>query len=372
MEVDLDALVANVRALAGLCSPGCKLAPVVKADAYGHGAVRVARALCDAGVGAVCVATLDEGLELRAAGLECRIIVLFEVPPAGLGEAIAAGIEPSVGTEEGFDAVLALTERDRKRLDVQLKLDTGMSRQGLRFDRLEQYRGRVTALAGSVRGVWTHLADGADPRTADEQLDRFDAMVDLLRTWGVEAERHASSSSAILTGRGTGYEMARPGLAVYGVLPDELYGRGLPSPVPLRPVMAVRARPSRLMRLPRGAEVGYGGTHVVSEQALVALFPLGYADGMRREMGNGRSDALHAGHRSPIVGRVSMDSCSADVTAVAAAGTVDRDSVFTIVGSDGSTSQTAEDLARIVDTVPHDVLVGFGQRLPRLYSGPTS
>lgn len=368
-EVDLGAIVQNVEAIASLCAPTCRLAPVVKANAYGHGAIEVAAALRRADVGAVCVATLDEALTLRNAGLDLRILVLFDIPARALPDAMDTDVELTVGTAETMDALLALPERDRRRLTLQLKLDTGMSRQGIRFDRLESVREQVTALAGSIRGVWTHLADGADPRSAGDQLRHFDEMVGELWSWGLEAERHTSASSAILAGYGTSYEMARPGLSVYGVLPDEWTDRGLTTSIKVRPAMTVRARAARLDWLPAGAQVGYGGTFVLPERSLIALLPLGYADGIRRGLGNGRSSVLCAGARAPIVGRVSMDSCTVDVTALADR-SLDRNSVFTLVGADGPESVTVEELARVVETVPHDILVGLGQRLPRTYRAP--
>ena len=367
VEVDLDAIVANAGRLASLCASGCRSAPVVKANAYGHGAVPVSRALVDAGFDALCVATLDEALELRSAGIGVRILLLYEPPARAIGEALDARVEVTLGTREGLMAARALSATDRRRIGIQLKLDTGMSRQGLRHDRIEEFEDDLRALAGAVVGVWSHLSNGADRVVTTAQLGRFDLAVGWLRGLGIDAERHTSGSAGILAGLGTAYEMARPGLAVYGVVPAEWADSAVPLPIELVPAMAVRARPVRAEDLEVGARVGYGGTFEVTEPTQVTLLPVGYADGLRRSLGNGRSCVIHSGVKLPVVGRVSMDSCTVDTTALGPGRLVDRDSVFTLVGSDLGQTTTIEELARTAATVPQEILLGFDDRLPFVY-----
>jgi alanine racemase len=174
-----------------------------------------------------------------------------------------------------------------------------------------------------------------------------------------------AASAAILSRRGTGYEMARPGLSLFGVVPAEYEATGSPLPISLRAAMTVRARAERLEWVPPGTRVGYGGTFETAEPTLLALLPLGYADGLRRNLGNERSSALHRGSRFQIVGRVSMDSCVVDATAAGEGLT--RESVWTIVGRDGGESITIEEVARLGGTVPQEILVGFDDRLPIVY-----
>lgn len=295
VEVDLGAIVANARALGSLCAPGCHPAPVVKANAYGHGAVPVSRALVAAGFDTLCVATLDEGLELRAAGIDARLLLLYEPPMHALGDAIDARLEVTVSTRDGLEAVRRLSGDRRRRLRLQLKVDTGMSRQGLRYDRIEASEGALRGIAGSVCGIWTHLVDGADPAVAAAQLAHFDTVVAWLRGVGIEGDRHTSGSAGILSGFGTGYEMARPGLSLYGVVPAEWQDTGRPMPIGLRPAMSVRARPVRIEWLEAGEHVGYGATFEVTRHTLVVLLPIGYADGWRRNLGNGRSSVIRSG-----------------------------------------------------------------------------
>jgi alanine racemase len=367
VEIDLAAIGANARALGSLCSPGCVIAPVVKANAYGHGSVPVSRALGEAGCGVLCVATLDEAFELRSAGIRTRILLLYEPPLHALGDALLANAEVTLGSADGLEAALALPAADRRRLAIQLKIDTGMSRQGLLADRMERVEAQLRSLAGSVRGVWTHLANGADRATATAQLGRFDRAVSWLRDIGIEGERHTSGSAAIMAGYGTAYEMARPGLALYGCCPAEWPDTGMALPIPLRPAMSVRARPSRVEWLPVGARVGYGGTFEVKKPARIALLPVGYADGMRRDLANGMSCVLVSGRKVPVVGRASMDSCTVDVTELGADVPIGRHSVFTLVGRDGNQVVAIEELARAARTIPQEILLGFDRRLPVSY-----
>jgi alanine racemase len=365
VEVDLAAVVENARTLEGLCSPGCLAAPVIKANAYGHGAVPVGRALADAGFGVLCVATLDEALELRSAGLRGRVVMLYEPPLAALTTAIDAGVEVAIGSPEGMDAILRLPVADRTRVRVQLKIDTGMSRQGLRFDTLGRLGDGLRALAPTVTGIWTHLSDGADRMRADRQLERFDAAVEELRGLGVSAPRHSSGSAAILCGRGTGYELVRRGLALFGIRPAEIGDRGAAMPVALRPAMAVRAQPVRVVTVPSGTEIGYGGTYTTTRTTRLATLPVGYADGLRRTLA-ASAFALLGSARAPLVGRISMDSCAVDVTDL---GNVTRDSVFTLLGEDGGQTITVEQLATEGGTIPQEILLGFDDRLPQIYHG---
>ena len=292
---------------------------------------------------------------------------MYEPPLAAIKNALERDVEITVGTPEGLTAMRVLAPAERGRVRIQLKLDTGMSRQGLRVHGLDRYEADIRALAGQVKGVWTHFADGADRIGTNAQLELFDQAIAWLRGLGIDAERHTSGSAAILAGLGTAYEMVRPGLALYGLTPAEWNDRGLALPAKLTPVMSVRARAVRLEHLPSGTRVGYGGTFEVAQPAWIALLPVGYADGWRRTLGNGRSFALHSGEKVPVVGRISMDSCTLDVTSLAGIASLGRDSVFTLVGADGDARITIEELARVSGTIPQEVVLGFDDRLPMVY-----
>lgn len=361
VEVDLDAIVANAEALSSLVPPDCGLAPVLKANAYGHGAVSVANRLVEVGLNVFCVATIDEGLELRAAGLRSDIIVLYEPPPHAFQEGVEATLQIGIGSREGLQSAVRLPRELRARARFQLAIDTGMTREGLRRPDVLRLLGLLRRLGGSLAGVWTHLADGADPVRVRQQLDEFDSIASVLAAHGLGAPRHAAASAAILSGHGINYELVRPGLALYGAVPSEYSALNRSSPVVLRPAMAVRGRPTRVASVPRGTRVGYGGAFMTKRRARLATVPIGYADGLCRSLGNGRGIALVNNQRAPIVGRVSMDSSVVDVTGVDRVG---KSTLFTYLGRSGSNTITLEALSEAAGTIPQVLAVGFGARLP--------
>lgn len=367
VEVDLRAVVANARALADRLGGIARVAPVVKANAYGHGAVPVSRVLAEAGFGPFCVATVDEGIQLRDAGFDGQIIVLYQPPLRALPYAAEVGLDVTLSSSEAVELVVQLPAAELERLRLQLKIDTGMTRQGLRPDDLEALHSPLRSLAKCVSGIWTHFADGADRELTDIQLASFDNAVAMLRSFGVEAPRHVAGSAAVLAGLGQRYEFARPGLSLYGAVPTEFSDHIGSTTVELQPVMAVRARSVRIANVPRGTAVGYGGTFVTERPSRLATLPLGYADGLRRSLGNGRGFALTSGRRVPIVGRISMDSCVVDVTDMR---DQDRATVFTLVGTDGADAITLEEISLRAGTIPQEMAVGFDSRLPYAYAWP--
>ena len=367
VEVDLGAVVANAQALAERLGGVARVAPVVKANAYGHGAVPVSRALAAAGFGPFGVATVDEAIQLREAGVGGSIIVLYEPPLGAFPDAAQMGLDITLGDPRTVELVSQRPLVERERLRLQLKIDTGMTRQGLRLDDLEALRRPLRVLAGSVRGIWTHFADGADRELTGVQLARFDDAVATLRNLGVEAPRHVAGSAAVLAGVGRRYEFARPGLSLYGAIPAEFSEHSGPAGIELRPAMAVRARSVRLADVPTGTAVGYGGAFVTERPSRLATLPLGYADGLRRSLGNGQGCALGAGRRVPIVGRISMDSCVVDVTDIEG---IDPATVFTLLGPDGADAITLEEISQRAGTIPQEMAVGFDSRLPYTYAEP--
>jgi alanine racemase len=367
VEVDLGAVVANAQALAERLGGVARVAPVVKANAYGHGAVPVSRALAAAGFGPFGVATVDEAIQLREAGVGGSIIVLYEPPLGAFPDAAQMGLDITLGDPRTVELVSQRPLVERERLRLQLKIDTGMSRQGLRLDDLEALRLPLGVLAGGVRGIWTQFADGADRDLTDVQLARFDDAVTTLGNLGIEAPRHVAGSAAVLAGVGRRYEFARPGLSLYGAIPAEFSEHSGPAGIELRPAMAVRARSVRLADVPAGTAVGYGGTFVTERPSRLATLPLGYADGLRRSLGNGQGCALGAGRRVPIVGRISMDSCVVDVTDIEG---IDPATVFTLLGPDGADAITLEEISQRAGTIPQEMAVGFDSRLPYTYAEP--
>jgi alanine racemase len=371
LEIDLDALVANLRLLGRLAGPGVPIRPVVKADAYGHGAVPIARALEAASADGFCVATMDEALELRAGGLERPIQVLYPVPVAWIAEAargrIAVTASDPVLLDELFEATAALPPA--MRLDVELEVETGLGRGGFSDATAVEAARRIAAAPGCrLGGLWTHLQAIADPAGTGLQVERFEAVVDAIVAAGIELpRRHVAASAALLVDGVAAYDGVRPGLAVYGLEPDELREAGISSAISnsLRPVMSLVARPVRVAELPAGWGISYGPSFRTSRPSRIATLPVGYGDGWSRGLSN-RAAAIVRGRRVPLVGTVAMDAVMADVTDVPGPPVTVADE-FVLLGSDGDQRITVAELAQERTTNSWEVVSGMARRLPRVY-----
>ena len=370
LEIDLDALIANLRLLGRLAGPGVPLRPVVKADAYGHGALPVARALEAAGADGFCVATMDEALELREGGVERPILVLYPVPVAWVAEAARRRISVTASDPVLLDELLAAASRAAGApLDVELEVETGLGRGGFADAAVVDAARRIAGAPGCrLRGLWTHLQAIEDPGGTGVQVDRFEAVVDAVVGAGIELPpRHAAASAALLVDGAAAYDGVRPGLAVYGLEPDELREAGISSAISdsLRPVMSIHARPVRVAELPAGWGISYGPTFRTARPSRIATLPLGYGDGWSRRLSN-QAAALVRGRRVPLVGNVAMDAVMADVTDVPGPPVGVRDE-FVLLGSDGEERITVAELAQERTTNSWEVVSGMARRVPRVY-----
>ena len=363
-EIDLDAVRTNVRTLAGVASPAALMA-VVKADGYGHGAVPVARAALDAGAQWLGVALVEEGAELRAAGIDAPVLVLSEPPPPAAPAVVALGLTPVAYTRPGIDALAkAVADTGADPLAVHLKVDTGMHRAGCDAS-------DARALAESIatrdelrlEGVLTHLAvaDEPDNPYTPQQLDRFDVVLDELRRAGLAFDVvHAANSAALLEFADRArFDLVRCGIAVYGVPPAP----GLAGRVPLRPAMAVKARVSHVKRLPAGARLSYGLRYTMPREGTVATVPVGYADGVPRALSATGGEVLIGGRRHPMAGTVTMDQLMVDVGDAA----VEVGDEVVLLGRAGDAEITADEWAERLGTIGYEIVCGIGRRVPRTY-----
>jgi len=345
--------------------------PVVKADAYGHGAVPIARALEDAGADGFCVAAIDEALELRAGGVERPVLVLYPVPAGWTAEAAHSRIAVTAGDPVLLDELLAAAAiiSPSLPLDVELEVETGLGRGGFADVGAVDAARRIAAAPGCrLRGLWTHLQAVEDPGATAVQVDRFEAVVDAIVGAGIRLPpRHAAASAALLVDGVAAYDGVRPGLAVYGLAPDELRGAGISSAISdsLRPVMSLIARPVRVAELPAGWGISYGPTFRTSRPSRIATLPLGYGDGWSRQLSN-RAAAIVRGRRVPLVGNVAMDAVMADVTDVPGPPVSVADE-FVLLGANGSERISAAELAQERTTNSWEVVTGMARRLPRVY-----
>lgn len=358
-EVDLGAVQHNLREVRRVAGASAVYG-VVKADAYGHGLVPVARALERAGVDGLCVALVEEGVVLRTEGVRVPILILNGAYGSDHARVLAAQLTPVVYSLQEVESFARAAAG--RAVDVHLKLDTGMARLGVPVASLGSFLDALQAFPSvRVRGVLTHLssADTDDAVTA-AQLDRFDAALLEVRRHGHAPDLvHAANSAATYRHARARYSMVRVGIALYGVTPAPGVGGEL------HPAMRVRTEVLALRALPTGAPVGYGETFRTTRASRVATLPIGYGDGLLRAA-SGRGVVLIRGRRCPMVGAVSMDLTTVDVTDVSDCALGDE---ALILGQDGADRITAHELAAACDTIAYEVLTGLSHRLPRRYRG---
>jgi alanine racemase len=374
LEIDLDRLAGNLELLRDALPPGVRIEPVVKADAYGHGALAVARTLEIARADGLCVATLDEALALRAGGIRLPISTLFPIPPDGAVEAARRRITISAGDGTLLERTLAVARRSwadgsrRRVLRVIVEVETGLGRGGFGAAELGRAVDRIRATPGvRLVGLWSHLAAPDDVLLSGRQWRRFEHLAASPAVAGRDVARHLAASGAILAGTAPALDVVRPGLLVYGIVPDGLTvdERLATLADRLRPVMRLLARPVRVADLPAGHGVGYGPSFVTRRPSRIATLPLGYGDGWARALSN-QAVALVRGRRVPLVGTVAMDAIMADVTDVPGP-PVGVDDEFVLIGEQDGERIDAVEVAQGRTTISWEVVTTMARRLTRVY-----
>lgn len=364
-EVDLDAIRANVRELVAVAHPAQVMA-VVKADGYGHGAVPVSQAAIEAGAAWLGVALVEEGVELRRAGIDAPIMVLSEPPPESAPAVVEHGLTPVVYTSTGIEALAKAVVGSARpgALGVHLKIDTGMHRVGCTASE----SGPLVESIGSreelrLEGVMTHLAvaDEPDNPYTDEQLDRFASILDALPGAGGAPEVvHAANSAGLLAhGDRARFDLVRTGIAVYGVAPaPELADR-----MPLRPALVLKARVAHVKSLDAGERLSYGLRYRMDRPGTVATVPVGYADGVPRNLAHVGGEVLLGGRRCRIAGTVTMDQLMVDAGDL----TIEVGDEVVLLGRQGDEQIRAEEWADRLGTIAYEIVCGIGPRVPRVY-----
>lgn len=367
-EIDLDAVRENVRALRER-APRSELMAVVKANAYGHGAVECARAARQAGATWLGTATPDEALALRAAGLEGRIMCWLWTPGGPWREAVEADVDVSVSGMWALDEVREAARAAGRTARVQLKADTGLGRNGCQPADWEALVGAAVAAEAEgtvkVTGVWSHFACADEPGhpSITLQLDAFREMLAYAEKEGIDPEvRHMANSPATLTLPESHFDLVRPGLAVYGVSPAPEIGT--PAQLGLRPAMTLKASLALVKTVPAGHGVSYGHHYVTGGETTLALVPAGYADGIPRHA-SGAGPVLVAGKVRRVAGRVAMDQFVVDLEGDRARA---GDEVV-IFGDAERGEPSAEDWAQAAHTIAYEIVTRIGGRVPRVYLG---
>jgi alanine racemase len=364
-QVDLGAIRSNLRATqvflaTGLVQP--RVIAVVKANAYGHGAAEVGRALEDAGAAMLACADIEEGIVLREAGVTLPILVFGALSVSDLEGIFTHDLTPTISTPSAARALQAAAARHDTRLHCHLKIDTGMNRLGFRHDNVRRTLPEVAASRNlEIDAIYTHFAtaDNPDHPAFNEQRERFEAATRVLPEIGIPVRaRHAANSAALLRDERVWFDFVRPGLLLYGVVPPPLA-----STLTLRPALSLHSRIVAVKGLRAGEAAGYGLTSPVEHPASIAIVPAGYADGLDLRLA-GRGAMLVRGRRVPIVGSVCMDMTLLDVTGMEAA---PGDEVI-IVGDQDGESMTVRETAAAIGTIPYELLCRVGSRIQRMYT----
>ncbi len=360
LEIDLGAIIHNFHVIEERVGGHTTVMPVVKADAYGHGAVPVAQELEKAGAGWFGLATVDEALELRGAGVRGRMLILGCSAPQRAKEIVAADLTPTIMTP--VDALAFAAAAGDRPLPVHIKVDTGMCRMGVRHDQIADFCQQVRDLHNlDFEGIFSHFADaGLDPEFSALQIDNFRQAVAVAeQILGPFKWQHMAASAALLLYHDKPFNMVRPGISLYGAV-EAVTGDQRP---PLKQPMTLKARLALVKRVVPGDKIGYGCTYEVKQLQHIGIVPVGYADGYSRHLSN-NADVIIRGRRRPVLGRVSMD-----VTVVSLGQEADCEpgDEVVLMGRQGEEQITVDELARRAGTIPEEVFSCMGKRLPRIY-----
>jgi alanine racemase len=364
VEVNLDALAHNVLTLKSWLNPETKLMAVVKADAYGHGAVNVAQTALAHGADSLAIATLAEGVELRNSGITAPILILGAINAVEDIQAVVAwNLEATICNPEQAVVFQHTLARLGKSLAVHLKLDTGMSRLGTNWQSAVAFVALVKSLPNlKIASIYSHFstADEGDRTIMNLQHQRFQTAIAQLKAVGLNPPQiHLANSAATLGDRSTHYDMVRVGLALYGLYP----ATHLSQVLKLKPVLQVKAKITQVKTIPPGEGVSYGRKFITQAETKIAVVGIGYADGVPRNLSN-RLQAIVAGQLASQIGSITMDQLMLRVDHLP---DVQPGDIVTLIGQQNQFKITADDWADKLDTISWEILCGFKHRLPRIF-----
>ncbi len=361
-EIDLGAIAFNFREIRKLVGPAVKICPAVKADAYGHGAVQVSRTVLAEGAEMLGVATVEEAVELREAGIEAPILVFGVLLDEQVSDVIQWDITPMVCSRSFAGKLSSQAVASGKRVKVHVKVDTGMGRVGVLPDEAVEFVLDILKLPGlEIEGIFTHFpcADDDDQSFTRRQIAEFREIIERLEAEGVSIPiRHTASSAAILVMPDSHFNMVRPGIMLYG-----LYDFDIPCGVELLQAMTLRTRIAFMKEVQPGVSIGYGRTFLAHRPTRVATLPIGYADGYSRMLSN-RGAALVQGRRVRVIGRVCMDQIMVDVTGIPDAAVGDD---VVLYGTQGDENISIREIAGLASTITYEIVCSVSKRVPRIW-----
>jgi alanine racemase len=361
--VDLNALGWNFRQIRSKVGSQVKVLSMVKANGYGHGAAAISKALAAEGSDAFGVATTEEGVELRQAGICTPILVLAGAYPDQVDQFFDNSLTPVIHALASLEELDAIVHRRKKSLNVHLKIDTGMGRIGLLAAEFNSWLPKIKTLkALKIEGVFSHFshAESVEGSYTRQQLRTFQGIVERLRAEGIFPSLvHLANSAATITLPQAYFDMVRPGLMLYGIYPSP----AMASQICLKPVLSWKTRILQLKKVPAGSSISYGQTFVTKRESFIATLPIGYADGYPRLLSN-RGEVLVTGKRAPVAGRVCMDLTMIDVTDI---GKIQQGDEVVLLGRQGDAEISADDMAAWADTISYEILTSIGARVPRIH-----
>lgn len=361
--VNLSHYAHNIAVIRQMAGAQTRVIAIVKANAYGHGMLPMARKALESGAAMLGVATVDEGVALREAGIIAPILVLFQPCRDALGSAIAHELTLMISDSETANHLGDAALRANKVVPVHCMIDTGMSRQGFNLEAAPdelQYISRISRI--DIEGIATHfpVADKTEDAFTYNQIKAFRQLLKRLGKTGIPFElAHAANSAAVVNYPSSHFDMVRTGLMTYGVWPSEAPER----PGLLQRVLRWETRVTQVKMLEPGSSIGYGRTYTTENRMRAAVLPIGYADGYKHSLSN-KAEVLIRGKRCPVRGSVCMDQTVVDVSGLS---DVQDGDIVTLIGADGAEEITVEELARHAGTIPYDILTGIGNRVPREY-----
>jgi alanine racemase len=361
--IDLEALSYNLRQIRKTVGKRVKILSMVKADAYGHGAVAVARALEAGGGDAFGVATVEEAIELRQAEIRSPIIVVAGVYLEQLDQFFDYELTPVVHEIDGLRRMDAAVASRGTALNIHLKIDTGMGRIGLLAADIDSWVPELKKLKSlKIEGVFSHFshAESVEGDYTRKQLQLFQSVVSRLRSENISPPlAHLANSAATITLPAAHFDMVRPGLMLYGVYPSPAMAKQ----IALKPVLSWKTRILQLKKVPAGTSISYGQTFMTKRESLIATLPIGYADGYQRLLSN-RGEALVRGQRAPVIGRVCMDLTMIDVTDIRK---IKQDDEVVFLGRQEGAEISADEMAAWSNTISYEILTSISARVPRIY-----
>ena len=361
--IDHEALRSNLRQIRDKVGSCVKILCMVKANGYGHGATEISPTLARAGADAFGVATLEEAVQLREAGIQAALIVLAGVFPAQLDTFVEYKLTPVVHDLISLKALDRESSRRQVQLKVHLKVDTGMGRLGFLAAEADQWIAAIKqAESLHIQGVFSHFshAESVQGDYTQKQLEIFKRVLGQLRSAGVIPDLvHLANSAATITLPAAYFDMVRPGLMLYGVYPSP----NMKEQINLKPVLSWKTKILQLKNVPSGTSVSYGQTYVTERESLIATLPMGYADGYPRFLSN-RGEALVRGQRARIAGRVCMDLTMIDVTDIR---NVRQGDEVVLLGRQGGAEISADEIAAWANTISYEILTSIGTRVPRIH-----